>query len=76
MPAKTKRKAPPLTRRERRIAKEAEYFGLTSFSPPGSLKGQVTMRQSLEGMTDTQRNYYFDMVEDFCSLGVALRGVN
>jgi len=73
---KTQKTAPPLTRRERRIVSEAKGYGLTSFGTRNDLKGKLTARQSIRGMTDDQRNYYFNLIEDFCSLVATLRGEN
>lgn len=73
---RTKGIVPPLTRRERRIVNEAKSYGLTSFGTRNDLKGRLTARQSIKGMTDEQRNYYFDLIEDFCSLVATLRAEN
>lgn len=72
----TKTKTPPLTRKERRILKEARGYGLTTFGNHNDLTGQKTATQSLEGMTTGQRNYYFNLIEDFCILEETLRGEN
>lgn len=67
---------PPLTRRERRAAKEARYYGLDAFSYRTEIPHKRGLTKTVALMSDIERAIFFDLLESFCELGESLRGVN
>jgi len=71
---KVKAQPLPLTRRERKTLAEARHYGLAAFGD--TLTTEKTAAKALATFTDTQRQWFFVGLEDYCDLTESLRGEN
>lgn len=73
---RAKMKPLPLTKRERRILKDARKCGVHTFSWQADIVSNRQVAEVMAGMTDNQRALWFDQMENVVCLVETLRGAN